>query len=485
MKIYPKHVQRDIDFYHGQDSAVGFQMGMRLFADALGLRFDPYRSCTNWCAFCFARVLSYSMAARSGVKLDPRIARIPDMKGVAKWMQRILVEGNLKPYWWADWALSQKFYVEVGCLGEPMQPPDVRFRVTWNLMQLLKTFDIPMYLNTKANLLVYDEDYYQAFLSIPRRIIDLSLISDNDEKLGKLVRKAPTATERFTLAERLSKDGVPVIISCRPIIAGVSDDNWERYIQRCVDVGAKSIHLRTLIVIGKLAQRKLWRDHINEFGMEMHSGEYRYPKSYFVDLFNRAREIAEPHGCHLVGTRRYWFDLGGYHGKAAFDYFPQDYQDRLFPYTIVPILRTIAQNADKPQLLLWGKLGFKNTTIPELGLGMGQDMLIFNDCFTRKYRRKYVIAGDDWLRLSLWDDFVPIPKRPGRASEIGRIDRIYPVLDKDGMCPQESGSVMAYIPPGMEEELVQKIGNRMGVPEKVAKEFLVPERKVMYVPPVS
>jgi len=460
---------------------------MRILANGLGIRFDTWASCTNMCHYCFARALSAGMLARNRVNLSHRHARFGDVKAVEKVFRRVLSEGKQKPLSWVDWAVKNRYFMEVGMLGEPMQPADETYRSTWNLLGLLNAYQYPLYLNTKANLLISNDQYYRAFVELPVKVADIALVGMDDSELGKFEPFAPPASERYKLVKRLVKDNVPVVISCRPILKGVTDKDWEEYIKWLADAGVSSIHLRTLIIVGKLFKRRLWKSYVKEQGMKLFHGEYRYPKEYFIDLFERAIKAAEGTDTHIVGTRRYWFDLAGYHGKAAFDYMPQNVQDALVPFTIHPMFRTLKQHEYEPQLLLWEKLGYPKPEnfLDHIVIDNSSACLVFNDCWTRNWRGRYVISGPDFLRLMMWDGFQPGGKIP--TGEVTRTHRIYRVYDEEQKIFPRSNKahMLAYIPPEIESELVRKTkGIGEYVPLKEAKELFAPVRKSMYIPPI-
>lgn len=483
------------DYYPGGATVKKILPAMRIWADALGVRFDPWASCTNLCHYCFARALSHGMCARNRKIVSDRSARPGNVKAVERTFRQVLGEGRLRPFDWVDWAVSKRYFMEVGTLGEPMQPADRKFRPTWNLLSLMRAYDYPLFLNTKGNLLCSDDAYYDALVSLKTKIVDLALVARDDDLLRKYEPFAPPPSVRYELIKRLSKDGVPVVISCRPILKGVTDGpdgtDWEDYIKWLIDGGVQGIHLRTLIIVGKLYSKKLWKDYVVDQGMKLFHGEYRYPKEYFVDLYERATKVCEDAGSDvkIVGTRRYWFDLGGYHGKTCFDSMSKDVQDALVPWTIVPIYRTIQQQKDEAQLLVWEKVGYpkpqKDGFLDKVLLTNDSACLIFNDCWTRNWRGKYIVSGEDFFRYALWDGF----RNPGPAAtgEIVHTHRIYRVYDDeaDFYPTSEKAALLAYVPPALKRELVKKKkGIGTYVPYAAAKDLRQTERKAMYVPPV-
>lgn len=333
-----------------------FTPATKQWSNGLAIKADTYKSCDNFCQYCFARVLTAGMMQRNGVRYDPLIGRIMDIKEVARIFERAIKTPKEKELF-LDWAIKTRRYIELGTMAEVFQNADKHIRVSWNFLQLCRAYKMPLLINSKTNLLVTDENYYKLLVTHPAPVVmSITLISNNDELVKRYEPHAPSPTERLKLAKRLVKDGVIVEFYLAPFMLEVSDVNLEETIHAMIETGASGVHLRTFYLAGKLLSMPLWKEYLkrnkDKFSFKKGGINIHWKKEVMMEYYQKISKIAKKYNSNfdVVGIKTGWFDLNPYYGKANFDKFPQRYQEPLEDFTAIPILRKIRENEDKPQL---------------------------------------------------------------------------------------------------------------------------------------
>ena len=331
----------------------GFTTAQRIWTNALGLKFDPWHSCTNWCLYCYARYLEKMTFDRQHRIFDPNSMRIEKIDKIKNQLEKVFDKGQVDGTNFVEYALSKRMPVECGTMGEPFQENDLAFRITYNFLLLLKHYDYPLYINTKANLLVKNHEYFNLLTSLKHLVVDLSLAGLHDEALRKWEPKCPSATERFELVKRLLEKGVNVIISARPIVPNATEVDYEEYITKLCEAGVKAIHLRPFFIMPNMrTTNPAFFDKVikeDKFNWVKKMFQWRNNET-FIDLIKRGLPICEKYGVALTGAHRYFFRLQGHWNKCDYRMMPNFYP-YLFPYTIPHLLEKVFKNREKEQIL--------------------------------------------------------------------------------------------------------------------------------------
>ena len=434
--------------------------GLRLWTNGLAGRFDPYKSCQNHCKYCYAEAMIYGSQRRMGIKEDGRAVRIGDIKKLEKRLDRIHNEGVVDTHDFIDWALLYQKFTEVGCLGEPWQDVDEEVGIALSMLKTFKAYGLPMFTNTKGNLLIRNEKYYDALVDLKDNglVVDLTLISNNWDKLRKYEPMSPTVEERFELLDRLRGDGVEVVISLRPIIRGVTDDNFEEFIERLCTYKPNAIHPRTLVITGAMLQQKMWKEYAKEWNMTFKQFNYRYPAKYFKSLVKRMKPITKKAGVSIVGSHSMFFDLEGNSNKCNYDGMSKKIQEGLYPHTLIPILTNIRKKKKESQVLRWEDhvkpliYDEKYRNDPWLNANIRLDMhsqtLIWATSSMNKPRVQPVVPMRKIISNSLWDTWGNL-----RDSYIESTKRIWVITDDDGnrVYDDDNHPIYAYMPPSVKK----------------------------------
>lgn len=454
------------DYYVGQkDIGVCLTPGIKIWSNGMPLKADTYKSCSNRCVYCFARNLTAALIERAGVRYDPRVARTMDVSKVAKYFTRAF-KGEPG---YVFWAMRNRYYLELGTMTEVFQKEEAEMRVTWNLFQILRAFQIPLLINTKANLLISDERYFRLLADYPAPIIaSITIIGTDDKEILKLEPLSPLASERFALVSRLKAVGIPTIIYCGPTMPGVTDVDLEGYVSACIESGAVGVHVRNFYLTGKLLQVGKWKKWVkeNKSRLVRNGAGWKLSGEYMEEIYLRMQEIADriDPRFRVVGIKSHWFRLNPYHGKIAMDWLPDPFKKGIIDFTAIPIMRSVRERLNDPQVLEWSRVGYDKGEIeyPESvpirgGPVEGEGNYIGAGCYKtvggnyRNYGEEWM-DGWDWIKGGLWNGLGD-PDSPGGF--LSTVQRMFPISDNGTFVRDAAGDFLyCYVPPELEEELV-------------------------------
>lgn len=139
--------------------------------------------------------------------------------------------------------LKRKGIVSMGLAMDPYQPAEKKYRITQQILNVLKEHNCPFAIGTKSDLILRDLDLISQASQKSRCCVSLS-ITTLDEELAKLLEpNAPSPKRRLEVLKKFSNAGVTTGVWLSPIIPYVtdSDENMERVIEASVKNGAKFV----------------------------------------------------------------------------------------------------------------------------------------------------------------------------------------------------------------------------------------------------
>ncbi len=172
----------------------------------------PYLGCQHGCEFCYCRERKY---APHDDPLD--FAYVIKVKENAPLLLRR--------------ALSRAPMDVVG-LGD-YQPAERKFGLTRQMLEVCVELGFPVLILSRSPLVVRDLDLLQALRERAAVTVAFSLISvpgsPSYARVCEMEHLAPPAAKRLAAMEQLAKAGIPVGISCMPILPGLcdTDENLE------------------------------------------------------------------------------------------------------------------------------------------------------------------------------------------------------------------------------------------------------------------
>jgi len=409
------------------------------------MRLEPYsQPCGNLCTYCYAKAEVEGSLLKMGRKLPKRVLRIANPKTIADRFIRVLDNNRINEGDYMDWAVSKGWFTEIGTMAEPLIDYDKEYNITWDILNLYSQYELPIYINTKGNLLL-DNDYFDLICEFKKHglVVDLALISLDQEKLKKFEPRAPSISDRLKIIEDLCDQGVNVVISCRPILAGVTDVDFEEYIERLCQLGVKSIHMRTLVISGMMIRRQLWKDYAKAHNMVFKAYSYRYSTQYFKDLSERAREVANKYNVAISQSHTSFFEGDGASNKCDYRKMDGNVRNHLFPYNLVRLLNKPYDNKHKKQMLHLNELSAWNNADPflevKVNLSKAPQLIYSTSCCERP--TSLFLKMNTIINNMLWNGWQDKP------AYIESIDGIVLLL-KDGkpMKDNDGNRIYGYLP---------------------------------------
>jgi DNA repair photolyase len=403
---------------------------------------------------------------RDGIKYIPTTGRVTPADMLAKRMAKVYQDPDMKSI--VDIGLLRRWFIEVGTMGEPFLRDEVTYPSTWSMIGTAIDYDIPLYFTTKGGMLIWDEKYYDRVLQLKRKVIDITITGMDDEKVKFWEPVAPLASQRLKLMERLVDDGADVVASIRPVLAGMTDENFEAFIERIIQTGVKNIHIRTLIVCAPMLRNPFWRKWVEEKKaegiLEYGGGNYVYSDDrYLLPLFKRAEAVAEDYGVSITANHRLFFDLKeSSSNKCNWDKFKDasEIKKALYPYHIVDWAKKIKDKKDEIQVLRWseakGDIFAGDDKLKDMSFRIQKEsaLLLTEEGFWRPMGNLEITVGDATV-LGIWDG---IPTRNSEGGYIRLMRHMYVVAKNGrGIRDDDGHLVYAYIPSGREKEFMPAV----------------------------
>jgi len=198
--------------------------------DSPDLSFDrsinPYRGCEHGCIYCFARPTHAYLGLSPGQDFEAKLFAKPK---AAELLARELRKPGYKVRTMA-----------LGTNTDPYQPIDERYRLTRDILKVLRDFKHPVGIVTKSNRILRDVDVLSEMAS--QRLASAAIsVTTLDRKLARAMEpRAPTPERRLDAIRALSAAGVPTSVMAAPMIPALNDHELESILERAKEAGATS-----------------------------------------------------------------------------------------------------------------------------------------------------------------------------------------------------------------------------------------------------
>ena len=186
--------------------------------------FDPYINCEFNCVYCDKGTVNRGDYGNSSapvyVKLNAPQVLARELSG-----------------------LKRRGAVNLGVATDVYQPAEKKYRITRQILEVLKEHNCPFAIGTKSDLVLRDLDLICEAAEKAWCCVSLS-ISTLDENLAKLLEpNAPSPRRRLEAMRRLSDAGITTGIWLSPIVPYVTDneENMASVIRTAVENGAKFV----------------------------------------------------------------------------------------------------------------------------------------------------------------------------------------------------------------------------------------------------
>ncbi|MBN7798111.1 PA0069 family radical SAM protein [Parahaliea mediterranea] len=268
---------------------------------------NPYQGCEHGCIYCYARPTHAYLDLSPGLDFETRLTY---KANAAERLRETLA----RPGYHCR-------SITLGANTDPYQPVERRYRVTRQVLEVLRACRHPVSIITKGALITRDIDLLADMAADGLVSVAISLTTlDADLKRG-LEPRAPSARARLAAMAELSAAGVPVSVLFAPVIPALNDSEMERILAQAREAGASRaayillrlpLEIRELFeewlrehyplradhVLSLIRQSRGGRDYDSRFGLRMRgTGPFaellgqRFRLSCKKLGFNMAREI--------------------------------------------------------------------------------------------------------------------------------------------------------------------------------------------------
>lgn len=187
---------------------------------------NPYRGCEHGCIYCYARPSHAYLDLSPGLDFESRLIAKPQASELLR------KELNKKSY--------QCKPIAMGTNTDPYQPIEREWQVTRQILQVLRDYNHPVSIVTKASLIERDIDILADMASRNQVLVFVSISSFDRQLTRKMEPRAAAPQRRLKTIQRLTETGIPVGVLVAPIIPFLNDAEMETVLQACRQAGAIS-----------------------------------------------------------------------------------------------------------------------------------------------------------------------------------------------------------------------------------------------------
>jgi DNA repair photolyase len=281
---------------------------------------NPYVGCEFGCTYCYARdTHRWAMERADGPGTrgaagggPARASRLPAWEAFEK---EILVKTEvagvlartLNPARIAGHSLV------IGTATDPYQPAERRFRLTREILEVLRSYHgLSIAIITKSPLVTRDLDLLQALSRHNEVTVNISLGTADSRLARRLELRSPIPAARLRALRRLTESGIYAGLLIAPIVPGITDD-WAglaRLIEAAREAGARYV-VGSALRLGPAARHRFLPYLEREFPelaeryRRHYAGKDHVSQSYQNALNRRLRALQQAYGFAVdeAGTR--------------------------------------------------------------------------------------------------------------------------------------------------------------------------------------
>lgn len=221
---------------------------------ALPLNLIPYRGCSNACAYCFVNQMARGNIARKpGVRDRKFYAAADSLDRLIKFLQvsrgQCRLEDLPKGQQLHGWFFRQRIPARLSALTDPFMRLEKTRRKSYEMLNLCKAYAYPVVINTKGGDIF--DSYLELIASLPHRIVQVSLLSVDEEVVREYEPNSPPVAQRLAAIKKLLTWGVYVSVRLAPLIPDVritGQEHLERYARALSAVGVTHVNVGPLRV---------------------------------------------------------------------------------------------------------------------------------------------------------------------------------------------------------------------------------------------
>ncbi len=251
---------------------------------------NPYRGCTMFCVYCFAR--------NTHTYLDFDYGRDFETKIIVKVNAPTLLRKELSATRWSG------EHIAMGTNVDPYQRAEGRYRLMRGILEALRDFANPFSILTKGTLITRDIDLLRQAAEVTDVGTNFSVGCVDREFWRAIEPGTPAPARRLDAVRKLNEAGIPCGVLMAPIIPFISDTDemMERTVKAISDAGAT--HISPIVLhLRKGGAREWWMTWLGKHRpdlvpryRELYEDRAYSPKDFQRQVADRVHALATAYG---------------------------------------------------------------------------------------------------------------------------------------------------------------------------------------------
>ncbi len=205
---------------------------------------NPYRGCEHGCVYCYARPSHAFLNLSPGLDFETRLIARP---GIAE----VLAAELRRPAY-------KVAPIAIGTNTDPYQPIDRDHGLMRQVLQVLSSFNHPVWITTRGTLVERDIDLLAPMAAHGLAAVSISITTLDEGLARQMEPRAPAPKRRLQMIRALAAAGIPVRVQVSPLIPALTDHELEAVMAAGAEAGAtyaNSIPLRLPAEVANLFRR--------------------------------------------------------------------------------------------------------------------------------------------------------------------------------------------------------------------------------------
>lgn len=187
---------------------------------------NPYRGCEHGCIYCYARPTHAYLGLSAGLEFETQIY------GKLNSAELLRVELGKRNY------VPQP--IAIGVNTDAYQPQERHLNLTRKCLEVLQECRHPVGLITKSTLIERDIDIL-ADMAKQHLVVAAITLTTLDNTLARILEpRAASPKRRLETLRKLSRAGIPTMVSVAPVIPFITDMDLEAILTQATEAGATS-----------------------------------------------------------------------------------------------------------------------------------------------------------------------------------------------------------------------------------------------------
>lgn len=185
---------------------------------------NAYRGCEHGCIYCYARPTHAYQDLSPGLDFETKLFAKPD---AAELLKKELASRNYK--------CSP---IALGTNTDPYQPIEREYKITREIIEVLKEQNHPLTIVTKSHLIERDIDLL-APMAVKNLVhVFISVTTLEHQLMQNMEPRATAPVRRLQIIKNLTEAGIPTGVISAPIIPVINDSELETILEKSAESGA-------------------------------------------------------------------------------------------------------------------------------------------------------------------------------------------------------------------------------------------------------